>query len=406
MPIQFTTHSGFLKLEVYKELDTAIEEQNYEKACYLSAELACTRGEIAPLLDHMLGGVMSKQYLSSNAWMLLQVAGSIALVRTLPKRDMHVNPAFQKALCELVISISMQGKRNHSDMATQLGTIEYHESVEPLLYQFQDTPIPVLEAIFQNKVSNELLKMFKLLFWLILHKKSTHAMQVAAYLMQSKEYFVDDLSYHEIDDSIKKASRKDIVWYIWRLLLIFVSAKKDMKPEVGHYIRSALALYIFQFKKRVRQDRINLLYFAVFVASARQGKNRPPNFYERLAKEAASQIGIVYHDILVGAAAEGEGAGADADTDTTGAADALIDDVIDAHAHADVYNTMDDAPQRKKSVATSASAAAAATAAPTDYLMAYTERDDHLIDILRRERESMRRKKSVDAGQLTRVLQI
>lgn len=391
--IQHTTHSGYLKMEVYKELETSMEEQHYEKVCYLTAELACTKGEIANLLDYLLGDLLCRYYLSSNAWVLHHTAETLKVIRILPKRDLHTNPGFQKALCEMALGIATHGKRASHDVAAQLKTVTYHDAVEPLLCQYQDGPIPAVESALQNKVSNELLKLLKLFFWLMLNKKSTQAMQVASFMLQSKEYFVDELVYKEIEEAIKKAHRKDVVWYIWKLLLIFTTAKKDLKPEVVTYVQSALAVYIYQFKKRVRQQRVNLLYFAIMVVCQRNAKVRVPSVYEPLAKDAVSQIGIVYRDLLVG---DGDGDDDDNDNekDDAEATDTYVD--ADANAHAYVH-----APKSKNK---EQPAVAAAATASVDYLMTVVERNDRMIETMKREREQMRRNKNNDI--FTRVVQL
>jgi hypothetical protein len=307
--MQHTTHSGYLKLEVYKDLERAYVEHSVERACYLTAELASTRGELPALLDCFIGESLAQRGLSNNAWVLVMLAERMHLIRSLPKREIWTNPVFQKALCEMTLAVALQRKRlAHSRAAAdlvaghQLDEVSYHEVVEPLVYGYADvcTDVRALEALFASKVSNEVFNLLKLLFWLLAKKRSVEALQLAAFLVQTKEHFVDELTDEAFGNEVKKVHRKDMVWYVWKTLLVFVELKSGLSPHVKTYVDKALALYMHQFKKRVRLTRINLLYHALRVACLREAHLHRPSAYEAASKRAASQIGIVYHELCGG----------------------------------------------------------------------------------------------------------
>ena len=99
--------------------------------------------------------------------------------------------------------------------------------------------------------------MFKLLN--ILHTSvkcgDSHTVEsVLAYIFSVKQLSLADLSYPEVAGV--KFGKNDIVWYLWRILLLASATSSD---EGRPFVRAQLAIYTTLYQKKHRLDRLPIL---------------------------------------------------------------------------------------------------------------------------------------------------
>jgi len=283
------TFSGYAKNEVYNDLSSSFENEDYTRLCYLSAELACTHNEIKHLLTFLISEY-SNNHISSNILELDFLVDQINFINGFSGKNVCYNNSFQKALCELVIFIATLRKQTCKLL---LPNVSFHD-VEPLLQKFGHVCFDDINDVFVNKVSNELFKFLNIFYFFLRKNHLQYIRLIISYLLFAKQYSLDDIDYHEIHD-ITKSLRKDIIWYLWKVILIFVEKNVD-DLSIKKYVFQALRLYTIMSSKKTKVPRINLLLYCIVVLYNRKVKERPINY--KVLKYASEKIYIVYEETL------------------------------------------------------------------------------------------------------------
>lgn len=303
MQTHHVTCSGFLKVEVYNDLKKALIEKDHTRVCYLIAELACTKGELANLYDALIEA-HAKYFLSSNTWVLDRVMTILSILRHLPKKNLLKNLAFQKHLCEWGLLLSVQ----HVKAATTLGfdirplTVTENARIEALgTGVVIDQSATRLHQALYNKVSHDVFKTFTAFYQALHASQFRDAHSIVRFLMCTKEHFVDEITYDAIEH-VKRNLRKDMVWYIWKILSIFAE-DKEHTVLLRAYVDRALAIYAHQYKKKHRLSRIPFLMYTCWVAchpEKRQGHKSGLRHQETSypLQEAVQNVHIVFSEIL------------------------------------------------------------------------------------------------------------
>lgn len=136
------------------------------------------------------------------------------------------------------------------------------------------------DELLENSPMDELkdlvtFDMFKLLN--ILHTSvkcgDVHTVEsVLAYIFSVKQLSLADLSYPEVAGV--KFGKNDIVWYLWRILLLASATSSD---EGRPFVRAQLAIYTTLYQKKHRLDRLPILihtFRSLTKGGLRRNKNK------------------------------------------------------------------------------------------------------------------------------------
>lgn len=325
--MQHLTHSGYLKVEVYADLKKCLLEKDHTRLCYRVAELACTKGELPNLYDALIEA-HAKYFLSSNTWVLDRVLAIVGILKALPKKNLIQNIAFQKHICEWALLLSVQHVKVASTfgfdirplpVGDQASMAAEHARIESLASN-PVHPVPSssrvagmvagsgganrLHDALYNRVSHDIYKRFTALYKALQDQCFKDVQSIVRFLLCTKEHFVDEITYDAIE-TVKRTLRKDMVWYVWRVLCIFSQDCVEI-PLLNAYVMRALAMYAFQYKKKHRLTRIPFLMYACWIACHVQGKGEGNSSKLRLRhqetsyplQEAVQNVHIVFAEIL------------------------------------------------------------------------------------------------------------
>lgn len=300
------TYSGFSKAEVYQALDGALKARSYEQTCYYAVELACTPGEVRSLTVFLVD-VYAKSLVSSDVGLLEGVLEYVLLLNGFNKRGIAANPSFQKVLCEFVMLIAI-GHRTDRTLFRSPAECTYKVAVEPLLLRCKEwVSAPEHEQLFAGRVSNELQRLLCLLFYLLKKKDLKCILQLCSYLLTSHDYFIDELTFPEVKE-VPKSYRKDIVWYLWKVLVVHAERLNSVNKayhDLYSYVLSAARLFALTFAKKTRLHRVNLLLHCFVVLCNERVKRRP--LQREVLAHASGQIHVVFEETLSGQQLPDEG---------------------------------------------------------------------------------------------------
>ena len=109
-----STISGFVRRDVYRELNEAIEKKDGERACCLAAELAATEGESKGLIEHLLD-LYGSHYISADGAALSRMCASF--------NKMMGSERYREGMVEVVLSMTL-GLPRHDASASLLANIQ------------------------------------------------------------------------------------------------------------------------------------------------------------------------------------------------------------------------------------------------------------------------------------------
>lgn len=283
--------SGYSKAELYIELDKAYETRNFERMCHISAELSCTKNEVKLLINHLIT-IFSSYKISSNIADIEKLLEMITNTVNAPKKNILHNPTFQRGICEITLLIGLIQSKDKLDLLKT--NIKYTDSIEPLMYSYGNKEFDSLKSM-SSKVSAEVFKLLNINMYLLKKRALKPLMYLTSYLIACKEYSVDEIDFIEISN-IKKVNKKEIIWYLWKILLIHSDQVSDKNPDILKYVRVSLELFKLSYKKTERLLRINLLIYSIVVVCNETVKHKA--IPVDIIKKASSNIHIVYGEIL------------------------------------------------------------------------------------------------------------
>lgn len=271
------TLGGYLKADVYRELQDAVLHKNYERACYLTAELACTPSETRLLLNFFVQ-LYAERFLSSNVWVLETLHGHLQQAAALARKKSYAqNESFQKHVCQLVLIVSQEQQRTIAFPRQQEATAcdgaaiadRYGDQVPPAAAcKLGAMLLHVVRGDAQGALG------------------SLHAVLDGASAAGPAPF--------EFVRHLGEAQRKDVAWYVWDVLL--TESRKSNVRLVRQYVHHALALYLFGYQKKVRATRLNYLFYALFVLTQKKAKLADRS--TALTRRATKTIHIVFSETL------------------------------------------------------------------------------------------------------------
>lgn len=350
-----TTVSGYSKNEVYKMLSKTVYENETETACYMSAELICTQGElrgVCSLLtdvfcEHGLSvSIMDEEALVQN-FLISEVSTNLRKVILLSERDCrnnnntnkkksdhvritseHQSVQLRNNVCKTVLELckyfeyikSLRQRRNiekiERSTRTQLRMHNGHRSILtfPNIQENPDfageSAKKLNKAFSPIHLTGDLQKLLVCIFDACVRNDTRTVMDILEYATKRDEdcrrNTYPRIIYPEIKN-VTARQREDVVWYLWRLCMLITDSDRH------DFTKDALFLFQLGYKKTVRGTRLPLL-FSAFEMAVEGG---PPRHrlakIKQFAKEcdsivrlACDNIHVIYEDIAR-AASEIEG---------------------------------------------------------------------------------------------------
>lgn len=283
------THSGFAKSEVYRDVVDTMHRRDYERMCYLVAELACTRREIKPLTMALLDEFITNR-MSSNVRVLEKVAEYVNVLQGFSPRDAHKNPGFQRVMAAYSMLVALQSPRHRQFYRPRVGKDEV-DSLTRRCGGPGGVALPERTHAVVN--AGAVAPLLGVLARLVLAAKARGALSVASYLVAAfPADSLPDIAFHEIRDVKNK---RDPVWYVWRLML---AISEDLGlNDVRAFVLTGLRLYARTATTRpTRVSRINLLMYSIVVCANRAVKTRPVPM--SALQHVAERIHVVYDETL------------------------------------------------------------------------------------------------------------
>lgn len=127
--------------------------------------------------------------------------------------------------------------------------------MEALISNLGDETNPRLDCIV-DKVTSDMYKLLNILLFKTLKHDKRDVENILSYLFSMRQLSLDDITYPEI--SSIKAGKNDIVWYLWKILLVYAEEVED--EIVSRFIKSNLAIFTCAYQKKQRPVRIHILY--------------------------------------------------------------------------------------------------------------------------------------------------
>lgn len=284
------TVRGFLKNDVYAELSQAIINKDFERACYLAVELVCTPREIRTFTSYVIK-VYAQNFVSSNGWIvefMLQTITHI-LDHSRGKKCLQ-DTAFRSQIGTLMTVLMSEKKKDLTDVCQALSACP-HDSER---FTVTNVGQAAVNARYAHQLSSDAMrKLGALLFHTVradLHA-SLHALNVL--LKATPPHHVQPARFPFVSH-LTEPQRKDVIWYVWDMLL--TESQRSEASNVEKYVSNALALFVVRYNKQVKMERINLLFYALFVLANRIVKNINKN--TDLVKRAGRNINIIFDEVL------------------------------------------------------------------------------------------------------------
>lgn len=136
-------------------------------------------------------------------------------------------------------------------------------SLEVILQSSKDFTATYLEDI-KDGISHN---MFKILTYLSKLKSKTELVKMIHYLLNENRISVDTIKCDEMfaDKKIKQADKKDIIWYIWFVLLYNTDVSSDMKILANlNY-----SIFCLKYKKADRMLRKNIVIYLFIIQNSK-----------------------------------------------------------------------------------------------------------------------------------------
>ena len=186
---------------------------------------------------------------SRSLWKRLEKLGVIAT-----KRKML--PSFADEF--IGVAILMQSQPPRSMLALEENEVPDTTTIETMLLNFGHKRYEELEFLLEDgKVTMDMFKLLNLLMRQVRHRNKKETLDIICFILSFKTLSLDNISYPEI--SHIKFGKNDIVWYLWKVLLVI--SKKSKAPLALEYVKNNISIFSLHYQKKYRNQRLRILYF-------------------------------------------------------------------------------------------------------------------------------------------------
>jgi hypothetical protein len=282
--------SGFIIKDVYDDLRQSLFSHNFVRICHLSAELVCS-SQVKALLNWIIS-LVCNQYIVTNAYMFHFIHTKIEEIKDQGFKWKSIE--VRKAICEIVMVLAKE-EQHDSVFYKKDGGSGYKEFVESLYFSRPRTYPEVddnlqyikesehfmtLVHLYEYMMQNDIKSVYRILYYIIHNIKTLEECETLDIVQQVKT----------------KSAKNDPVWVLWKLLFVYVE-RPPANQQTRLYVHSAFSLFCFEYNKKIRKERLNLL-FACYLICVKRKQIIYENTYDDTIQSASNRIHIVYTEIL------------------------------------------------------------------------------------------------------------
>lgn len=328
------TVSGFNKKDVYQMLCKTIRAGEIETACYMSAELVCTRGELPSLCSALVdtfcssfSGACIKDYrviteLARHLSSAVKTTTSCSSSRRRAKPHHAVeegnhaicsNENTRTGICAAVVMLctccdSDDSAREEDEerRRSRKKRVQRELLVADIRPGVGDGNADKLTRAFApTKLCGSVLKTFSYLYAACAKNDTHRALDIVDFIANDlpkdeTQNITDAILYPEIS-AVSAKQRADVVWYLWRLCLLITDSDRRA------FVEASLELFRLGYRKQARKPRLPLLLASFEIAvegvslDDGQAALLRHSRMEKATRLACMSIHVVYDDILASA---------------------------------------------------------------------------------------------------------
>lgn len=275
------SRSGFRITELYSELESALIARDPERACCLTAELACSVGGQTKCVVSYLVDTYCARCVNSRRAQLNLLHTSLAHLGDGTSKSPQVNACldavFRRGLCILTLLVACGGQLDTTlSVGAAFARVPRSESVPSLEV--------AMEALRQSTSARDARSM------------SAVIKAVPDELWFAKPSGSSGCRKGMLDvQRLRAVARRDPVWDMWSLAL-------DLGKDVGvsEYVENSLHAFAWGYSATTKKTRIYLLWYAFLVIIKGAPRAGPHPIDTQTLETALHSIDRVFDDILSG----------------------------------------------------------------------------------------------------------
>lgn len=277
--------NGYIIVEIYKDLKKAMMNHDFERVCNWSCELVCS-GEIKNLINWIVG-LCCNEYISTNSYIIKFCLSKIQTVSQAKYR--WKNKVVKEAICEILMILSKE--ESTSSLFYKIGA-NYQTYID-IIYHNRARQFRELQENMGFIIHNEMFVLFCYLYEFMLKNDAKAVCKIVHYIAHKAN--INECETLDIVRDIPK-NKTDPVWALWKTLFIYLE-RPPINKNVDVYVKSAFELFKFEYTKKRKQERLNLI-FVCFIISVRRKQINCNETYDYIVSQAVKQIEAFYDDIL------------------------------------------------------------------------------------------------------------
>lgn len=273
------SRSGYRITELYTELDSALLASDPERACCLTAELACTiGGQTRSIVCFLIDTYCSRCVNSCRAQLNL-LHSSLAYIGDGTTKSPHASACleagFRRGLCALTLLVTCGGLDPAHNVGAAFARVPRSEAVSSL-----DCAVLLLrEAVAQ---------------------RDAHCMSSVIRAVTDESWFSEPevgckgrgLGMPDVQ-RLRLWARKDPVWDLWALAL-------ELSKEVGvsEYVENCLHAFAWGYCATTKRSRVHLLWYGFLVIIKGAPRAGPHPISPAVFESALASVDSLFEDIL------------------------------------------------------------------------------------------------------------
>jgi hypothetical protein len=277
--------SGYIITEIYIEIKRAIECKDYERICFFSAELVCS-GQIKQLVSWLIC-LICNQYVSTNLFMLDKIVHNLNFIES--QKYKWKSEDVREYICETLLLVSNE-ELNTSRFYKQ--NSRYKTFINSL-YIFKNKTFRELHENLGYIPHNEVYILICYMYDFILQNDIRSVFKIMYEILAKNN--IDECETLDIVSDIKR-NKNDAVWVLWKILFI-TTLRPVYNDTMRNYINRAFQLFSMDYSKKVRNDRLNIL-FICYVLVVKQKEIVYMDTMTDIITQSTKQVSGFYNEIL------------------------------------------------------------------------------------------------------------
>lgn len=277
--------SGYIINEIYVELRRSMMSHDYERVCYWSTELVCS-GQIKQLVSWILC-LCCNEYVNTNCFVSEYIVSKCNLLMNLKYK--WKTDEVRQTICNIILILSQEEPttsrfyKQGSNYKTFINSLyfiknkQFRELQDNMGYLPHNEVYVLINYLYEFMLQNDIKSVFKILYHLLLTNN------------------VDECETLDIVRNIKR-NKNDIVWALWKVLMIFTN-RPPCDPIIQRYVNNSFQLFSFDYTKKIRGDRMNILFVCYLLCVKRKEVSYVDTNTDWIS-ETSGKINELYSSIL------------------------------------------------------------------------------------------------------------